>query len=71
VDVSLSGVYSVRLFYGVINNGGVIPIRTPVCVEVDHSPTYLLLVSNNKTLTIDNLNKHRHVEDKTCVFCSE
>jgi hypothetical protein len=40
-------------------------------VEVDHSPTYLWLFSNNKTLTIDNLNKHRHVEDKTCVFCSE
>jgi hypothetical protein len=32
---------------------------------------FLWLLSNNKVLTRDNLAKRRHVEDMTCLFCSE
>ena len=32
---------------------------------------FLWLLSNNKILTRMNLAKRQHVEDKTCLFCSE
>jgi hypothetical protein len=32
---------------------------------------FLWLVSNNKLLTRDNLDKMRKVEDLTCLFCKE
>jgi hypothetical protein len=42
-----SGVYSVSSFYGIINNGGVIPVHTPA----------VWLIANNKLLARDNLQK--------------
>jgi hypothetical protein len=32
---------------------------------------FLWLLSKNKLLTRDNLNKRKEVEDKTCLFCEE
>jgi hypothetical protein len=69
-----SGTYSVKSFYGVINNGGVVPIHSPAVWKLWIPPRihiFLWLVLNNKILTRDNLGKRRHVDDKTCVFCSE
>jgi hypothetical protein len=66
-----SGTYSVKSFYGVINNGGVVPIHSPTVWKLWIPPMihiFLWLVLNNKILTRDNLGKRRHVDDKTCVF---
>ena len=41
-------------------------ICVPPCVHI-----FLWLLSNNKTLTRTNLAKRRHVDDTTCLFCSE
>ena len=38
---------------------------------VSNIHVFLWLMFNNKSLTRDNLAKRRHVEDMTCVFCSE
>jgi hypothetical protein len=32
---------------------------------------FLWLLANNKTLTMDNLAKRRHVDDTSCLFCNE
>jgi hypothetical protein len=69
-----SGVYSVKSFYGVINNGGVIPVHTPAVWKLHVPPRthiFLWLLANNKLLTRDNLDKRRVVDDKTCLFCCE
>jgi hypothetical protein len=70
----LSGVYSVKSVYGVVNNGGVIPVHTPAVWKLHVPPRihiFLWLLCNNKLLTRDNLDKRRPVVDKTCLFCSE
>ena len=69
-----SGVYSVRSFYAIVNNRGVIPVHSPAVWNLRVPPRlhiFLWLLSKNKLLTRDNLAKRRHVEDASCVFCSE
>jgi hypothetical protein len=69
-----SGVYSVSSFYGVINNGGIIPAHTSAVWKLHIPPrmhVFLWLLSNNKLLTRDNLQKQRKVDDLTCLFCNE
>jgi hypothetical protein len=68
------GVYSVRSYYGVINNGGIGPIHSPAVWKLVVLPSihvFMWFLLNNKILTRDNLNKLRHVDDQTYVFCSE
>jgi hypothetical protein len=69
-----SGVYSVKSFYAIVNNGGIVPVHTPAVWKLVVPPRihiFLWLLANNKTLTRDNLNKRFPVEDRTCLFCSE
>jgi hypothetical protein len=69
-----SGEYSVKSFYAMVNNGGVTPVHTPAIWQLSVPPrihVFLWLLANNKTLTRDNLHKRRHVEDRTCLFCSD
>jgi hypothetical protein len=69
-----SGKYLVHSLYGVVNNRGVKQVFTPVVWKIIVPPRlhiFLWLLTNNKTLTRDNLAKRRHVEDLTCLFCSE
>jgi hypothetical protein len=62
----------VQSLYAVINNDyGVRQIFTPVVWRLSVPPRlhiFLWLLANNKTLTMDNLAKRRHVDDKTCVI---
>jgi hypothetical protein len=69
-----SGEYSVKSFYAVVNNGGIVPVHTPGVWGLSVPPrihVFLWLLANNKTLTRDNLHKRRHVEDRSCLFCAE
>jgi hypothetical protein len=69
-----SGEFSVKSFYGVVNDGGVTPVHTPVVWKLHIPPKihiFLWLLANNKLLTRDNVCKRREVEDKTCLFCNE
>jgi hypothetical protein len=69
-----TGVYSVKSFYGIVNNVGIILVHTLAIWTLNVPPrihVFLWLLVNNKTLTRDNLDKRRHVEDRTCVFCAE
>jgi hypothetical protein len=69
-----SGEYAVKSFYAIVNNGGIVPVHTPAILKLFVPPrihVFLWLLANNKTLTRDNLHKHRHVEDRTCVLCSQ
>jgi hypothetical protein len=55
-----SGVYSVSSFYGIINDGGVIPVHTPAVWKLRIPPrihVFLWLIANNKLLARDNLQK--------------
>lgn len=65
-----SGVYSSQSLY----NRGVQQVYTPAVWKLNVPPIihiFLWLLSKNKTLTRDNVAKRKHVEDKTCLFCSE
>jgi hypothetical protein len=69
-----SGEYSVKSFYIVVNNGGIYHVHTPADWGMSMPPrihVFLWLLVNNKTLTRDNLHKHRHVDDHSCLFCFE
>jgi hypothetical protein len=69
-----SGTYSVSSFYGIINNGGVIPIHTPAVWKLHVPPRidiFLWLLSNDRLLTRDNLSKRRTLDDESCLFCNE
>jgi hypothetical protein len=70
----LSGIYSVKYLYAIVNNGGVVPVHKPSVWRLVVRPRihiFLWFLANNNTLTRDNLNKRFHVEDRTCLFCSE
>lgn len=61
-----TGIYSVKSFYAVINNGGVTPVHTPALWNIAVPPRihiFLWLLANNKLLTGDNLLKRRQVDD--------
>jgi hypothetical protein len=69
-----SGEYTIKSFYAIVNNGGIVPIHTPAIWNLTIPPrihVFLWLLSKNKTLTRVNLHKRRHVEDITCLFCNE
>jgi hypothetical protein len=69
-----SGVYSSQFFYDVMNFRGVIPFFTSAVCKLRVPPRmhfFLWLVSKNKLVTRDNLEKRRRVDDKSCLFCSE
>jgi hypothetical protein len=57
-----------------VSDRGVRQIFTPVVWKISvpsRLHIFLWLLSNNKVLTRDNLAKRRHVNDMTCLFCSE
>jgi hypothetical protein len=69
-----SGVYSFQSLYRVINFRGVLPVFIPAVWKLRVPPRihfFLWLLSNDKLLTRNNLEKSRKVEDLTCLFCSE
>jgi hypothetical protein len=73
-ELHFSGQYSASSFYAVINNRGVTPVHTPAVWKLDVPPrlhVFLWLLANDRLLTRDNLGKRRHVEDPSCLFCSE
>jgi hypothetical protein len=66
--------YSVQSLYVVINDKGVRQVYTPVMWKIHVTSRihiFLWLLANNKTLTRDNLEKTRELNDKTCLFCTE
>jgi hypothetical protein len=69
-----SGQYSVRSFYAIVNDQGVVHVHTPAVWQLDVPPrlhVFLWLLANDKLLTQKNIAKRRHVDDLTCLFCSE
>jgi hypothetical protein len=69
------GVYSFQFMYSVINfRGGGSPIVHSTNMEVGSTPIlhfFLWLLSKNKLLTGDNLEKRRQINDRSCLFCFE
>lgn len=69
-----SSLYSVKSFYNVVNFGRIIsPIGDFLWKNLipQENHVFLWLVLYNKILTHDNLAKHRHIANPTCVFCNE
>jgi hypothetical protein len=68
-----SSVYSSQSLYAIINFRGVTPVFVPAVWSLPNPPRvhfFSRLLSKNKLLTRDNLEKRR-VDDKSCLFCSE
>ena len=71
---SSSGKYSVQSLYAIVNHRGVVPIFVHVVWKLNipsRVQFFLLLLSNNKVLTRDNLAKRRELNDPTCLFCND
>jgi hypothetical protein len=70
-----SGKYSVQSLYGVIDFRGVVhPVFVHAVWKLIVPPRvhiFLWLMSKGKLLTRDNLVKRKHLNDKSCLFCSE
>jgi hypothetical protein len=69
-----SGRYSVQSLYAIVNDRGVKPVYTPMMWNIfvtSRVHIFLWLLSNNKTLTRDNLGKRKELEDNRCLFCNE
>jgi hypothetical protein len=69
-----SSLYSSQSLYSIINFRGVVPIYIPSVWKLIVPPRihiFLWLLSKNKILTRDNLEKRRKLDDNTCAFCSE
>jgi hypothetical protein len=67
-------VYSSQSLYAVINFRCVIPVFLPTVWNLMILPRvhfFLWLLSMNKLLTRDNLEKRRKVDDKSRLFCIE
>lgn len=65
---------SVKSFYGIVNRRDVIPVYTPIVWKIHIPPRihiFVWLLVNNKLLTRYNLSKQRHVDDMSCLLCSE
>jgi hypothetical protein len=65
---------SVQFLYAIVNNRGVRPVYTPVMWNISvpsRVHIFLWLLANNKTLTRDNLEERKRLEDKRCLFCNE
>ena len=68
------GTYAVQSLYARINCRGVFPVYIHAIWKLVIPPRvqfFLWLLSHNKILTRDNLQKRRDVSDPTCLFCSE
>jgi hypothetical protein len=71
---SSKGNYSVQSLYALVNCRGVLPIYVQAVWKLNIPPRvqfFLWLVSHNRLLTRDDLQKQREVNDKSCLFCSE
>jgi hypothetical protein len=71
---SSSGVYSSQSLYSVINFRGIQPVFVPAVWKLMIPPRihfFLWLLSNNKLLTRDNLEKRRNLDNSKCLFCEE
>jgi hypothetical protein len=69
-----SGRYSVQSLYAVVSDRDIRQIFTPVGWKItvpSRLHIFLWPLANNKVLTCDNLAKRRHVNDMSCLFCSE
>jgi hypothetical protein len=56
----------VRYFYGIVNNGGIVPVHTPVVWKLHIPPRihiFLCFLTNDKRLTRENLCKRRNAND--------
>jgi hypothetical protein len=56
----------VRSFYGIVNNGGTVPVHTPVVWKLHIPPRihiFLCFLMNDKRLTRENLCKRRNAYD--------
>jgi hypothetical protein len=68
------GLYSSQSLYSTINFRGIVPIYIPSVWKLVAPPRvhfFFWLLSKNKILTRDNLEKRRKLDDNTCIFCSE
>jgi hypothetical protein len=71
---SSNGVYSSQSLYKIVNFRGITPIHTPAIWTLKVPPRvhfFLWLLTQNKTLTRDNVGKRKQVDDKSCLFCNE
>jgi hypothetical protein len=69
-----SGVYSSQSLDSVINFRGVMLVYIPIIWKLIVPPRihfFLWLLSKNKLLTRDNLDKRRNLDDASCLFFSE
>jgi hypothetical protein len=69
-----NGMFSVKSMYAVVNFRGVVPVDIHCVWKIKMPPKihfFLWLTAHNKLLTRDNLSKRQHVDDLTCVFCTE
>jgi hypothetical protein len=69
-----SGKFSIQSLYAIVNNREGMPIYTSVMWNISVPSRvyiFLWLLANNKTLTRDNLEKRRKLDDKRCLFCNE
>jgi hypothetical protein len=60
--------------YNMINFRGIMPVYKSSVWKLIIPPRvqfFLWLISKNKILTRDNLEKRRQVEDSSCLFCDE
>jgi hypothetical protein len=65
------GIYSSQSLYSVINFRGVTPVYIPAVWKLVVPPQphfFMWLLSKNKLLTRDNLEKRRHLDDGSCLF---
>lgn len=71
---SSNGIYSSQSLYKVINCRGVIPVHEPAVWKLFIPPRvqfFLWLVTKNKVLTRDNVNKRVKLDNLECLFCAE
>jgi hypothetical protein len=71
---SSNGVYSSQSLYKIVNFRGIKPIHTPAVWSLKIPPRvhfFLWLLTQNKTLTRDNVAKRKQVDDKSCLFFKE
>jgi hypothetical protein len=69
-----SGKFSVQSLYAIVNDRGVKHVYTPVMWNIlvpSRVHIFLWLLANNKTLTRDNLEKRKKLDDNRCLFCNE
>jgi hypothetical protein len=69
-----NGIYSSQSLYKIMNFRGVKQIHTPAVWGLKiplRVHFFLWLLTQNKTLTRDNVKKRKSIEDDRCLFCCE